>query len=86
MREIVVESPQGELVDTRSASVFPLFAVKLNLQVKISYCSSPRSTAIQWLPPAQTQGGVRPYLFTQGQAIHARSLLPCQDCPSVKAS
>ncbi|CAN0397308.1 unnamed protein product, partial [Hapterophycus canaliculatus] len=54
------------------------------LQVNISYCTSPRSTAIQWLPPAQTHGGKRPYLFTQGQAIHARSLLPCQDCPSVK--
>ncbi|CAN0333654.1 unnamed protein product, partial [Scytosiphon promiscuus] len=53
-------------------------------KVKISYCTSPRSTAIQWLPPAQTHGGKRPYLFTQGQAIHARSLLPCQDCPSVK--
>lgn len=50
----------------------------------ISYCTSPRSTAIQWLPPAQTHGGKRPYLFTQGQAIHSRSLLPCQDCPSVK--
>ncbi|CAM9119050.1 unnamed protein product [Pylaiella littoralis] len=52
--------------------------------VKISFCTSPRSTAIQWLPPAQTHGGKRPYLFTQGQAIHSRSLLPCQDCPSVK--
>ncbi|CAN0538963.1 unnamed protein product, partial [Laminaria digitata] len=55
-------------------------------QVRISFCTSPRSTAIQWLPPEQTHGGKRPYLFTQGQAIHARSLLPCQDCPSVKAS
>ncbi|CAM9572360.1 unnamed protein product [Ascophyllum nodosum] len=54
------------------------------LKVKISYCTSPRSTAIQWLPPEQTHGGKRPYLFTQGQAIHARSLVPCQDSPSLQ--
>ncbi|CAN0008396.1 unnamed protein product, partial [Sphacelaria rigidula] len=53
-------------------------------QVKINFCTSPRSTAIQWLPPEQTHGGKYPYLFTQSQAIHARSLFPCQDCPSAK--
>ena len=42
------------------------------------------STAIQWLPAVQTVGKQHPYLFTQCQAIHARSLVPCQDTPGAK--
>lgn len=48
--------------------------------------TTPKSTAIQWLNPEQTVGKTHPYLFTQSQAIHARSLLPCQDTPAVKAT
>ncbi|CAM9503311.1 unnamed protein product [Chrysoparadoxa australica] len=55
-------------------------------EVKIGYHTTPQSTAVQWLPAEQTAGLVRPYLFTQCQAIHARSLLPCQDCPSAKCT
>jgi len=54
--------------------------------VKINYKTSPQSTSIQWLDPSQTSGKKHPYLFTQCQAIHARSMLPCQDAPIVKAS
>lgn len=42
------------------------------------------STAVQFLNAEQTAGGKLPYLFTQCQAIHARSLLPCQDAPAAK--
>eukprot|EP00611_Tribonema_gayanum_P031632 TRINITY_DN9190_c0_g1_i6.p1 TRINITY_DN9190_c0_g1~~TRINITY_DN9190_c0_g1_i6.p1 ORF type:complete len:607 (+),score=69.87 TRINITY_DN9190_c0_g1_i6:117-1937(+) len=52
--------------------------------VSIFYNTSPRSSAVQWLPPAQTAGKARPYLVTQCQAIHAHALLPCQDTPAAK--
>jgi hypothetical protein len=50
------------------------------VELGIRFSCSPESTALQFLDPAQTAGGKQPYLFTQCQAIHARSLVPCQVC------
>jgi leukotriene-A4 hydrolase len=54
------------------------------LKLKIEYSTSPTATALQWLDAKLTLGKKHPYLFSQCQAIHARSILPCQDTPSVK--
>ncbi|KAJ1943901.1 Leucyl aminopeptidase yscIV [Linderina macrospora] len=55
-------------------------------KIEVSYETTPSGGAIQFLTPEQTLGKVHPYLFTQCEEIHARSLLPCQDSPSVKLS
>ncbi|CAG8593331.1 6939_t:CDS:10 [Ambispora gerdemannii] len=60
------------------------FAENKRIQLKIVYNTSPTCTAAQWLEPSQTIGKKYPYFFTQCQAIHARSLLPCQDSPAIK--
>src|SRR6056300_461569 len=52
--------------------------------VTIFYTTSPESEALQWLNPTQTAGGEHPYLFSQSQAILARTWVPCQDSPGVK--
>jgi len=52
--------------------------------VRISYQTSPRSTALQWCTPEQTADGAHPFLYSQCQTIHARSLLPVQDTPAVR--
>ena len=54
------------------------------VSIKIAYATTSKCTALQWLRPAQTCGGEHPYLFSQCQAIHARSLFPCQDSPGIK--
>jgi leukotriene-A4 hydrolase len=53
-------------------------------QVNIRYRTSKDAEALQWLDPVQTAGGKDPFLFTQSQAILARTWIPIQDSPGIR--
>ena len=53
-------------------------------RVAIWYTTSKDAAALQWLSPGQTSGKKHPFLYTQSQAILARTWIPCQDSPGIR--
>lgn len=57
---------------------------KQSTTISIKYKTSKQASALQWLNPEQTAGKKHPFLYTQSQAILARSWIPCQDGPAIR--
>lgn len=63
-----------------SPLVIPIDGENESLTVEVDFRTTDKCTAIQFI-----QGDTGPYVFSQCQAIHARSLFPCFDTPGVKS-
>lgn len=75
-REVLFESgPEDPILGTRLRLKLPPGTT----EVLVRYWTSPEAIGLQWLEPEQTEGKKHPFLFSQCQAIHARTMVPCQD-------
>ena len=96
-RDLAIEKVEGVGGDAwfplqyALAEADPVFGSKLTIQapernakVRITYATSPQASGLQWLDPAMTEGKQLPFMFSQSQAIHARSWVPLQDTPGVR--
>jgi leukotriene-A4 hydrolase len=55
-------------------------------EVTLRYETSPDAIALQWLAPGHTAGRRHPFLFSQCQPHHARSMAPLQDTPLARVT
>jgi aminopeptidase N len=78
-------APVGTLGEPLVVRV-PTGAIGSRYRVRISYQTRPQASGLQWLEPAQTAGRSHPFLYSQSQAIHARSWIPLQDTPQLRVT
>lgn len=94
-RDLVIEKVMTDDTETKfqlgDSTPFMGKALKIPVAEKtktvtVFYSTTPGAAALQWLSPEQTAGGKSPFLFTQSEAILARTWIPLQDSPGIRFS
>jgi len=79
--------PASYMLDRPNAKKGQALRIALPTQpekVRVYYHTAPTASALQWMTPAQTMSGKRPFMFSQSETIDARSWAPVQDTPAVR--
>ncbi len=89
IEKILLDKDEPAIFSLGDSTPFLGKALTVNLKpgtknVSIFYHTSPDAGALQWLTKEQTAGKTAPFLFTQSQAILARTWVPCQDSPGIR--
>ena len=80
-------APASFMLDKPDAKKGQALRIALQQQpekVRVYYRTAPSASALQWMTPAQTLSGKRPFMFSQSEMIEARSWAPVQDTPAVR--
>lgn len=88
-----VTDREGDPLRYELSAAHPFMGQRLRIHLtrhlaclRIAYHTHPDAAALQWLTPAQTTSQRLPFLFTQSQAILARTWIPCVDSPGVRTT
>lgn len=93
IKDVTIQDEHGDWVpaeytlgeaDSMLGSKFTIEIGETATKVRIAYRTSPEAEGLQWLSPEQTAGKKHPYLFSQAQALNARTMAPIQDTPAVR--
>ncbi len=92
IESVCLDAPDGPTAAFRLEADVPFLGQALHVpilartsRIVVRYATSPAGAdALQWLQPEQTAGRHSPLLFTQSQAILARTWVPIQDSPGIR--
>jgi leukotriene-A4 hydrolase len=93
IQSVEIQNPQGDWQPTQFeigerdnllGSALSVTIERDTRKVRVYYTTMPDTAGLGWFSPAQTHGGVQPFLMTHGQTIDIRGWLPIQDTPTVR--
>ena len=64
--------------------IYKSYSKGQNISIIINYSTTKEGGATQWLTANMTTGKKYPFMFTQGESILSRELIPIQDTPNAK--
>ena len=92
----IIDSDTGEELDYKIDDYYKLESMGVPLKIYkefnkgdqfsivLDFHTTKGGMAIDWLNPEQTSGKKYPFMYSQGQSILIRELLPIQDTPAIK--